>query len=330
MIKKTFFRDIVLVVLEKKKFLFHFFLSIFIVLWLLEGFFVISPNERGVVMRFGKYHRDANPGLNYKLPEPLETMEKVSVTRIRKDLIGQKTGLKHQMQRKIKRIKYVSSKESQMLTGDENIIDMHLHVQWRIEDPKNYLFNIENKIKNQIVKIAAESIVRQMIGGVNISEALSEKRLVLEDNVKKYLQLVLDGYGAGIEVMGIGILYSYVAPEVRGSYSDVQSAKADKEKYINLAQAYRNNLLPRAKGRARSIIESGLAYKEAQIAKARGEGERFKRIINFYRVNEDITKKRMYLESMQKIYKKADKIIIDGNMIKNILPILPINRNIIK
>ena len=203
-------------------------------MWLSTGFFTIDTDEEGIVMRFGQYNREVTPGLNYKLPTPFETVEKLSVTRIKKEMIGKITN-------PIKRFKAHSlanngqdaeadlsyPKESQMLTGDENIIDMHFYVQWKIRNAKDYLFNIKDSQSDNIVRSAAESIMRQIIGGVSISEALSEGRLVIEQKVKKGLQQALDLYGAGIEIISIGILYSYVGAEVRDAYRDVQSAKAD-------------------------------------------------------------------------------------------------------
>merc|ERR1712051_887220 len=142
---------------------------------------------------------------------------------------------------------------------------MNFFVQWRIDNATNYLFSIKDSYKDLIVKTTVESVMRQVISGVNISEALSERRLIIETSVQNELQNVLSAYGSGIEIISVGILYSYVAPEVRDSYRDVQSAKADREKYINHAQAYRNEVIPKPKGEARAIIERALAIKNSNI-----------------------------------------------------------------
>ena len=302
-------------------------------MWLSTGFFTVDADEEGVVMRFGKYNREVTPGLNYKLPTPFETVEKLSVTRIKKEMIGKITN-------PIKRFKAYSlandgqdveadlsyPKESQMLTGDENIIDMHFYVQWKIRNAKDYLFNIKDSQSDNIVRSAAESIMRQIIGGVSISEALSEGRLVIEQKVKKDLQQILDLYGAGIEIVSVGILYSYVGAEVRDAYRDVQSAKADRERFINQAQAYSNEIIPKAKGEAGAIIENALAYKESIIARSEGDAKKFDEIYKAYSNNKDVTKRRMYLDTMEKIYKETDKIIIDKDVSKSILPFLSLNK----
>tara|TARA_B110000503_G_scaffold139475_1_gene227966 strand:+ start:1155 stop:2222 length:1068 start_codon:yes stop_codon:yes gene_type:complete len=300
-------------------------------MWLLTGFFKIDADQQGVILRFGKFTRQVGPGLNYKLPQPLETVEKVSVTRIKKDSIGHSTSIdkiSHSVMDQNNTSTDLSSypKESQMLTGDENIIDMYFFVQWRIDNPINYLTSIKDSYKDPIVRTVVESVMRQVIGGVNISEALSERRLAIETNVKKELQNILAEYNAGIEIMSVGILYSYVAPEVRDSYRDVQSAKADREKYINHAQAYRNEVLPRAKGEAGAVVERALAMKNIDITKAEGEAKRFNKIYDAYLASKEITKKRMYIDTMEEIYKGSEKIILDKDISKSVLSFLPLDK----
>lgn len=307
---------------HNKKFL-SFLALICTSLWLLTGFFSIEADQQGVILRFGQFVRQVGPGLNYKLPEPIETVEKVSVTRIKKDVIGQ---IYHHIRERGNASDMIYPKESQMLTGDENIIDMNFFVQWRIDNATNYLFSIKDSYKDLIVKTAVESVMRQVISGVNISEALSERRLIIETSVQNELQNVLSAYGSGIEIISVGILYSYVAPEVRDSYRDVQSAKADREKYINHAQAYRNEVIPKAKGEARAIIERALAIKNSNITRAEGEAKKFNKIHDAYTISKNITRKRMYLDTMNKVYADTTKIIIDDNMANNILPLLNLNK----
>ena len=303
-------------------------------MWLSTGFFTVDADEEGVVMRFGQYNREVTPGLNYKLPTPLETVEKLSVTRIKKEMIGkitnpikrfQTTSLGNDAQDIEADLSY--PKESQMLTGDENIIDMHFYVQWKIRNAKDYLFNIKDNPNDNIVRSGAESIMRQVIGGVNISEALSEGRLAIEQKVKQGLQQILDLYGAGIEIISVGILYSYVGAEVRDAYRDVQSAKADRERFINQAQAYSNEIIPKARGEAGATIENALAYKESVIARSEGDAKKFDEIYKAYSNNKEVTKKRMYLDTMEKVYKDSDKIIIDKDISKGTLPFLPLNKS---
>ena len=303
-------------------------------IWLSTGFFTVDTDEEGIIMRFGKYSREVKPGLNYKLPSPIETVEKVSVTRIKKDIIGKitdpigvsKTNYLGVDDSKQNENDLSYPKESQMLTGDENIIDMHFYVQWKIMNAKNYLFNIKDGTSENIVKSAAESVMRQVISEVTLSEALSEKRLLIEQDVKNGLQKIMDSYGSGIEIVSVGILYSYVGPEVRDAYRDVQSAKADRERFINQAQAYRNEIIPKAKGEGATLVEKALAYKESTISNAYGEATKFNEIFKAYSVDKDITKKRMYLDTMEKVYQDTNKIIIDKDISKGILPFLPLNK----
>ncbi|WPX97083.1 FtsH protease activity modulator HflK [Candidatus Bandiella euplotis] len=313
----------------------YLILAVIVVMWLLTGFFTVDTDEEGIVMRFGKYNRYAMPGLNYKLPDPIETVEKISVTRIKRDVIGKITNpiaqhskIKHLDKDGTKQSEADLSypKESQMLTGDENIIDMHFYVQWRIGSAQNYLFNIKDNQGDNIVRNTAESVMRQVIGEVTISEALSERRLGIEQKVKKELQEILNSYNSGIEIISVGILYSYVGPEVRDAYRDVQSAKADRERFINQAQAYSNEIIPKAKGEARAIIESALGYKESEIAKAEGDAQKFDEVYKAYSANKDITKKRMYLDTMDKIYGSTNKVVIDKDIAKGVLPYLPLDK----
>jgi len=311
--------------IEKNYKVFILYISVLIifVIWMGTGFFTIDSDEEGIIMRFGRYNREVKPGLNYKLPNPIETVDKISVTRIKKDIIGkfdyQKANNENYRNNNEKEKSY--PKESQMLTGDENIIEMHFYVQWKISDSKNYLFNIKDNKKENIVKSAAESVMRQIISEVTLSEALSEKRLIIEHRVMKNLQRIMNSYKSGIEIISIGILYSYVGAEVRDAYRDVQSAKADRERFINEAQAYKNEIIPRAKAEAAKIIEAAIAYKESIISKAYGNSNKFNEIFKAYLLNKDITRRRMYLDTMEKIYKEIKKIIIDVSILKSTVPI---------
>ncbi len=302
-----------------------------ILLWLSTGFFTVDTDEEGIVMRFGKYDRQVKPGLNYKLPTPIETVEKESVTRIKKDIIGKIVSSmfvakNNSITSQQNENDFSYPKESQMLTGDENIIDMHFYVQWKIGDAKSYLFNIKDSQSENIVKSAAESIMRQIISEVTLSEALSEKRLLIERDVKKSLQNIMSSYGSGIDIISVGILYSYVGPEVRDAYRDVQSAKADKERFINQAQAFKNEIIPKAKGEAATLVEKAFAYKESVISKAYGDANKFNKIYKAYLVDKGVTKKRMYLDTMEKVYKDTNKILIDKEVSKSIIPFLPLDQ----
>ena len=315
--------------------LFYLALFVFFLVWIFSGFFTVDTDEEGIIMRFGKYNREVKPGLNYKLPNPIESVEKVSVTRIKKDIIGKISNpiefskgsnfsYNNDYQQSEKDLSY--PKESQMLTGDENIIDMHFYIQWKIGSARSYLFNIKDTQSQNIVKSAAESIMRQIISEVTLSEALSEKRLLIERGVKKSLQSMMNSYSSGIDIISVGILYSYVGPEVRDAYRDVQSAKADRERFINQAQAFRNEIIPKAKGEAATLVEKALAYKESIILKAYGDTNKFNEIYKAYLAGEYITKKRMYLDTMESVYRNTNKIVIDKEISKGMIQVLPLDK----
>jgi membrane protease subunit HflK len=291
--------------------------------FLSTGFFIIDTDEEGIILRFGKYVKETKPGLNYKFPY-LDVVERVSVTRIKKDIIGKFSHdkmFKYLLDEQVRENDITYPKESQMLTGDENIIDMHFYIQWKISNAKNYLFNIKDNENDNIVRSAAESVMRQVISEVTLSEALSEKRLTIEHEVKSCLQRIMDSYSSGIEIVNLGILYSYVGPEVRDAYRDVQSAKADRERFINQAQAYRNEIIPKARAKSATIMEKAIAYKESIVSKAYGDTDKFDKIFQSYVIDKEITKKRMYLDAMEKIYINVNKIIIDKDLSKAALPI---------
>ena len=310
-------------------------LAAILLLWLSTGIFTVDTKEIGVVMRFGKYHRTVSEGLSYKLPLPIESVEKINVTTIRKDVIGKITNPLSTSKYSVKKhgggnddqsLSY--PKESQMLTADENIIDMHFYVQWVIKNAKDYLFNINQNNNDHIVRSAAESIMREVIGTVEMSRALSDQRLYIEQKTKEYLQKVLDSYKSGIEVVSIGIEYNYVAPEVKDAYWDVQSAKADRERKINDAMAYRNELLPKAKGSAQAILEEAEGYRHTIISKAKGESTRFNQVYSQYIKAKDVTKRRIYLETMEAILKDAEKTIAGAEIGRRILPYLPLTKDV--
>lgn len=305
--------------------------------WLSTGFYTVDLDQQGVVTRFGKYNRISEPGLNYKLPDPIEIVEKVSVTRINKEFIGIRSSTDRQVNLSASLFGNASSsndktdkadlsipEESQMLTGDENIIDLHFFVQWHVKDPKDYLFNIRDEVNESTVRSSAESAMRQVIGTVKLYEALSEQRQGIEQRAKVILQQMLDSYNAGVSVTSLGILYSYVPPEVRDAYRDIQSAKADKEREINQAYSYRNDMIPRARGEAQAVISEAKSYKDAVVLKASGESEKFNTIYAQYSKSKDITRKRLYIETMEEVMQKTKKIMVDSNT-KSVLQVMSLN-----
>lgn len=314
-----------------------FAIIIFIALltWLSTGFYTIQPDEEGVVLRFGKYNRSTIPGLHYKLPSPIETVVKLSTSRVHREIIGYRSTFpQDQMRSRFYNTKNDNiaeqnieslPEESQMLTGDENIVVINFDVQWRIKNAKDYLFNLRDLPNENTVKSCAESAMREVMGIQEISDVLAQKREQIALKAQQLLQEMLDNYKMGIHVESLQLLRAQPPLEVMDSYRDVQSAKADKEKLINEAQAYSNSILPRARGEAEKIILDAQGYKQEVIANAQGEASRFNSIYNEYQKAKDITRKRMYLETMEEILSGMDKVIMDGKTSGSTVPYLPLN-----
>lgn len=296
--------------------------------WLSTGFFIVEPDQEALIIRFGKYHSSASPGLSYKFPDPIDKAIKVSVTTINRELIG----VRSQTQGFAKSddgAKINVTEESQMLTGDENIIDMHFFVQWKIKDAYNYIFKTrENPISDtNTLRVSAESAIREVIGLVKLNEAISEQRQDIEKQAKVILQKMLDDYQTGIEVVNLGILYSYVPAEVKDAYRDIQAAKADKEREINQAYAYRNDILPKARGQVSAILEDAKGKKETIVSEAQGQANRFNSIQKEYQVSPEITRKRIYIETMESVLSEKDKVLMSKGISSSTLPLLAIDKN---
>ena len=309
------------------------FLSIFLVLvliWLSSGFFIVNPGEQGIVLRFGKYDRTANEGLNYHLPVPIENVTKLSVTKVFHEEIGFRSSnpsniggfIKRYNVSKIDRI----SLESAMLTGDENIIQMQLGVQWKIIDPKAFLFNVRDKGMENTIKSAAQSAMRSVIAGSTFFDALAEDRFIIESRAKELLQRILDHYHRGVKVVAFKTLSVSPPEPVLGAYDDVQAAKADKESIINKAYAYQNDLLPKARGEAEKMLRDAEAYKNKVEFEAKGAANRFLSVYNEYLSAQDVTKKRMYLETVEKILSRSKKIVMGSEV--GAVPFLDIGKGL--
>lgn len=295
--------------------------------WLSTGFYIVQPDQQGVLIRFGKYHSTAEPGLRYKFPDPIDRVEKVSVTAINRELIG--TRAQSSTSNALKNddgSKLSIPDESQMLTGDENIIDMHFFVQWKIKDAYNYVFKIRDTgtSDNITLKLSAESAMREVMGIVKLNDAISDQRQNIERQAKGILQHMLDEYQTGIEVVNLGILYSYVPSEVRDAYRDIQAAKADKEKEINQAYAYRNDIIPKARGTVFSILEEAKGKKEEIIAGAKGQADKFSKIYVEYKISPEVTRKRLYIETMESVLTGKEKILMTKGASNATLPLLPL------
>ena len=295
-----------------KSFIIAFFILFF--LWLASGFYTISPEEQGVVLRFGKYTSISSPGLNYHIPSPIEKVIKVPVTITRSVEIG----FRGQTGNNVRNV----DEESLMLTGDENIVDINFVVQWFVSDAANFVFNIRNPEKN--VKDSAESVMREVIGKTKIDFALAEGRDQVRQEAQESLQKILDNNESGITVSSLLLQKSDPPPAVIDDFKDVQRARADQERLINEAQAYANRIVPEAKGEASKVRESAEAYKQEVIAVADGASQRFLSVYEEYKEAKDVTRRRIYLETMEKVMQNMNKVIIDSDNGSGVLPYLPL------
>jgi membrane protease subunit HflK len=291
-------------------------------LWGLSGFFRVQPDELGAVLRFGEYVRDARPGLNYHLPYPVESVLTPKVTRVNRIDIG----MRLVEQRGGTSVRDVPE-ESLMLTGDENIVDVDFAVFWLIKNARDYLFNIQSQ--EATVKAVAESAMREVIGRNNIQPILTGARQNIETAVHDLMQKTLDDYGAGIDVRQVQMQTVDPPKEVIDAFRDVQAARADLERAQNEAQTYANREIPQARGRASKIIQDAEAYREQTVAEATGQTSRFIKVLDEYKKAPDVTRQRIYLETMERLFGGTEKIILDSGSNTGggagVVPILPLN-----
>ena len=278
--------------------------------------FRVNPDELGVVMRFGKVTRQEPPGLHFRMPYPIDEVRLPKVTRQNIIEVGMRTAAGT---RSAAVVSYVRE-ESLMLTGDENIVDVNFVVFWRIKDAQQYLFNIQNP--EVTVKEVAESAMREVVGQSDIQPILTGARQKTEQAVQKLMQDVLDHYGAGIRVDQVQLQKVDPPTQVIDAFRDVQAAATDKERLQNEAASYASRVVPEARGEAERILQGAMAYKEQSVAEATGQSARFLKIYDEYKNAPEVTRKRMYLETMERIMGGTDKIIIDTKSGQGVVPFL--------
>ena len=304
-----------------------------VVLWGFSGFFRVEPDELGVVLRFGKFTREVQPGLNYHLPYPIETALTPPALRVNKTDIGIRSVEDVRRGTSVREL----PEESLMLTGDENIVDVDFSVLWRVKPNQvgDYLFNVQNP--EGTVKAVAESAMRQVIGRSNVQRLLTGGSSIqqpstgprnekdVESAVQDLMQKTLDSYGAGILIQNVQLQRVNPPSEVIDSFLDVQAARSDSERAQNEAQTYANRVVPEARGRAAKITQDGEAYREQTVAEATGETSRFLQIYEQYKKAPAVTRERMYLETMERVLGSNNKTIIDtGTNSPGVVPYLPI------
>jgi membrane protease subunit HflK len=295
-----------------------------VLLWGFSGIYQVAPDELGIVLRFGRYVRDAQPGLNIKFPYPIETVLTPKVLNINRIDIGMRVedGLRRGTSwRDV-------PEESLMLTGDENIVDVDFTVLWRIKPngAADYLFNIQSP--EGTVKAVAESAMREVIGRSEIQPILTGARQNVETAVQDLMQRVLDTYQSGVQITQVQMQKVDPPQQVIDSFRDVQAARADAERAQNEAQTYANRVVPEARGRAAQILQAADAYREQTVAEATGQASRFLQVYEQYKKAPDITRQRLYLETMERVLGGADKVILDAQTNaggSGVVPVLPLN-----
>ncbi|HTT84834.1 MAG TPA: FtsH protease activity modulator HflK [Rhizomicrobium sp.] len=289
-----------------------------VAVWLLSGIYFVTAREQGVVLRFGKYVARTPPGINYRLPWPIETVETPEVTTVNQITIGYRTGAEANDENEIDDAR----EESLVLTGDENIVDVNFTVGWVIKDAAEYLFDVDNP--PQTIKAVAESAMREVVGQTQIEPILTEDRAPIENQVRELMQKTLDSYHAGVTITQVKMQKADTPAEVIDAYRDVQAARADQERMRNEAEAYANRIIPEARGNAAKIVQDAEAYRQQVIAEAEGEAKRFLSVYTEYKKAPDVTRRRMYLETMSAILAPMNKVILDESAGRSVVPYLPL------
>ncbi|MFZ2139272.1 MAG: FtsH protease activity modulator HflK [Xanthobacteraceae bacterium] len=292
-----------------------------IAIWGLSGFFRVDPDEKGVVLRFGKYVRNAEPGLNYHLPYPIESVLTPKVTRVNRIDIGMRLVEDLRRGTTMRDV----PEESLMLTGDENIVDVDFSVFWLVkpDGAGDYLFNIQQP--EGTVKAVAESAMREIVGRSTLQPILTTRQPV-ETAVQELMQSTLNKYGAGITITQVQLQKVDPPSQVIDSFRDVQAARADLERAQNEAQTYANKVVPEARGKAAQITQGAEAYREQTVAEAKGATSRFLKVYDEYKKAPDVTRQRMYLETMERLFGGTDKIIMDSGASGGVVPYLPLDQ----
>lgn len=287
-------------------------------LWLASGMYMVAADENAVVLRFGQHINTTGPGMNWHWPVPIEKVEKIPVTRVQRLEVG----FRDLGEGRVRKV----TQESLMLTRDENIVDISFVVQYKIRTPEDYLFNIDSDRAIKTVRDAAEAAIREVIGRTKIDDVMTNKKAETEVETQDLIQSTLDEYKAGISIVTVKLQDVQPPERVIKEFKDVASAREDKERAKNEAQAYANDIIPKARGESKKRVLDAEAYQKESIDRAKGEADRFNSVLKAYKESPEVTRKRLYLETMEHVLAKADKVIIDGAVAKNVLPYLPLNQ----
>ena len=291
---------------------------VLVVAWFATGIYTVGPESQGVVLRFGRHVGTTGPGIHYHLPWPLETVAVVPVSEIQRVEIGFRT-----VELRPRPIYQSVPEEATMLTGDENIIMAETIVQYRIKDAADYLFNVSDP--GNAVKRATQAALRQVVGSHGVDDVLTTGKAAIQDEVRQAVQEILDRYEAGITIIAVQLQDVHPPQAVIGAFQDVASAREDQARIVNQAEAYANEVIPRARGEAAAIIQQAEAYRASRIARAQGDAERFRLLADAYRAAPDVTRTRLYLETMEEVLPEIRKVIVDSQS-SSVLPLLDLTQ----
>ncbi len=291
-------------------------LLILLVLWGISGFYTIDQADRGVVTRFGRYVTTVEAGLHWHLPYPIESVEIVNVEQIRNVEIGYRSGLNGQGMRPIAR-------ESLMLTQDENIVDLKLAVQYRVKDAKDYLFNVRNP--DETLHQATESAIREIVGKNKMDFVLTQGRNEIVSQVHDLTQSILDHYRTGLLITSVNMQDAQPPEEVQGAFNDAVKAREDEVRLKNEAEAYANDILPKARGAAARALEEANAYRSKVTLQAKGDAGRFESVLEAYQQAPFVTRQRLYIDAVESVMSRSSKVLVDVKDGNNLL-YLPIDR----
>ena len=289
-------------------------LGIGVLVWLASGIYIIDEGKRGVVLRFGEFHAITGPGPHWHVPYPVDSVEVVDVALRRFEEIGYRTTAGRSV---------VVPKEALMLTRDENIVNVQMAVQYQVSDPREFLFNVRDPRAS--LQQAAESALREVVGKSNMDFVLTEGRSDVVMQVRALMQMMLDDYQAGLLVSEVSMQDVQPPEEVQGAFSDAIRAREDEQRFKNEAEAYSNDIIPRARGQSARLLEEANAYKESQVARAEGEASRFTQLLTEYKRAPEVTRKRLYLETMEEVLRNSSKVLVDVKD-GNSLMYLPLDR----
>ena len=282
---------------------------VIVALWLGSGVYSVTPGHVGVVRTFGKETARTEPGLNFRFPWPFQRADVVSVEQIRRIEVGFRgTQRVHE--------------EALMLTGDENIVEAQIVVQYRVADPSKFLFRLREP--EVALGAATEVALRSTVGSMTIDQVMIEERAKVQDDARVFIQRLMDTYESGLIITEVKLQAADPPDAVRDAFHDVVRAREDKEKLINVAKGYQADILPKARGEAQKILREAEGYKEKRVLLAQGEASRFLSVLAEYEKSTEVTRDRLYLETMEKILPDTDKVILDGDLGQRLLPLMPL------